>query len=215
MNKYVVELIGTFFLVLTIGLSANPIAIGFVLAAMVYMGGHISGANYNPAVSLGIFMRGKLSAKDLIMYWVFQIIGAVLAALVCRSITGKTFAPAPGEGVGFLSSVLVEFLFTFALVLVVLNVATTKKNEGNSYFGLAIGITVLAGAYSVGAISGGAFNPAVGIGPILVDTLSGGSSVNNILIYIIGPFLGGAVASIVFKMTNPDEFDVSLTFNEK
>lgn len=215
MNKYITELIGTFFLVLTIGLSGNPLAIGLVLAAMVYMGGHISGANYNPAVSLGIFMRKKLSSKDLVMYWVFQIIGAILAALVYQIIMKKTFAPAPAEGVTFISAVLLEFLFTFALVLVVLNVATTKKNEGNSYFGLAIGITVLAAAYSAGPISGGAFNPAVAIGPIIVDMINGGNSMNNILIYIIGPFLGGAAGSAVFKFTNPNEYkDESLTYHE-
>ncbi|MEO8664062.1 MAG: aquaporin [Ignavibacteria bacterium] len=215
MNKYVIELIGTFFLVLTIGLSSNPIAIGFVLAAMVYMGAHISGANYNPAVSLGIFMRKKLSAKDLIIYWIFQIIGAILAALVCKELMGKTFAPAPADGTSFINALLVEFLFTFALVSVVLNVATTRKRDGNSYFGLAIGVTVMAGAFSVGSISGGAFNPAVAIGPILVDTINGGSSMKNILIYLIGPFLGGAVASIVFKFTNPEEYqEQSLTFHE-
>src|SRR6187549_3342666 len=102
MNKYIVELIGTFFLVITIGLTSNPIAIGFVLTALVYMGGHISGANYNPAVSLAIFMRKKLSAKDLIIYWVFQIIGAILAAFVCKELMGKTFAPAPAEGTSFM-----------------------------------------------------------------------------------------------------------------
>lgn len=215
MNKYITELIGTFFLVLTIGLSGDPIAIGFILAAMVYMGGHISGAHYNPAVSLGVFMRKKLSAKDLVMYWVFQIIGALLAALVFKMLISKTFAPAPAEGITFFNAVVIEFLFTFALVLVVLNVATTKKNEGNSYFGLAIGITILAAAYSGGPISGGAFNPAVAIGPMLVDAIDGGSSIKNVLIYIIGPFLGGAFGSIVFRMTNPSEYkEESLTYKE-
>ncbi len=206
MNKYITELIGTFFLVLTIGLSGDPLAIGLVLAAMVYMGAHISGANYNPAVSLGILMRKKLTSKDFTMYVIFQIIGALLAAIVYQIIMNKTFAPAPAAGVTFVNAVIVEFIYTFALVLVVLNVATTKKNEGNSYFGLAIGITVLAAAYSAGPISGGAFNPAVAIGPIIIDTINGGNSMNNILIYIIGPFLGGAAASIVFKMTNPEEY---------
>ena len=215
MNKYVIEFIGSFFLVLTIGLSSNPIAIGFVLAALVYMGGHISGANYNPAVSLGIFMRKKLSAKDLVMYWVFQITGAILAALVYRIVTSKTFAPAPADGTTFFNAVLVEFLFTFGLMLVVLNVATTKKNEGNSYFGLAIGMTILGAAFAGGPISGGAFNPAVAIGPMLVDAIFGGTSIKNVLIYIIGPFLGGAFGSIIFRITNPLEYkDESLTYHE-
>jgi len=215
MNRYLVELIGTFFLVLTIGLSRDPIAIGLMLTAMVYMGGHISGANYNPAVSLAILMRKKLSSKDFVMYVMFQIIGAILAAVVHRIVTGNSFAPRVGENVTFVNGILLEFLFTFALVLVVLNVATTKKNEGNSYFGLAIGITVLAAAYSAGSISGGAFNPAVAIGPIIVDAINGGDSVRNILMYIIGPFLGGAAAAVVFKLTNPDEYkDESLTYHE-
>jgi len=160
-------------------------------------------------------MRKKLSSKDLVMYWIFQIIGAILASIVYQLIMKKTFAPAPGEGVSFFNAVLVEFLFTFALVLVVLNVATTKKNEGNSYFGLAIGITVLAAAYSAGPISGGAFNPAVGIGPIIIDSINGGDSMKNILIYIIGPLLGGVIGSVVFKFTNPEEYkDESLTYHE-
>lgn len=215
MNRYITEFIGTFFLVLTIAMSGNPIAIGFVLAALVYMGGHISGAHYNPAVSLAIFLRKRLSSKDMVMYWIFQISGAFLAALVFYMISSVTFAPIPSPNVSMLTSILVEFLFTFALVLVVLNVATTKKNAGNSYFGLAIGITILAAATAGGPISGGAFNPAVAIGPIILDTFKGGNSLGNMIIYLVGPFLAGLIAPFVFKYTNPEEFkDLDLQYHE-
>src|SRR5690606_19871305 len=215
MNRYITEFIGTFFLVLTIAMSGNPIAIGFVLAALVYMGGHISGAHYNPAVSLAIFLRKRLSAKDMVMYWIFQIFGALLAALLFFMISSITFAPIPSPNVSMLNAIIVEFLFTFALVLVVLNVATTKKNAGNSYFGLAIGVTILAAATAGGPLSGGAFNPAVAIGPIIVDTFNGGNSLGNMIIYLIGPFLAGLVAPFVFKITNPDEFkDLDLQYHE-
>jgi aquaporin Z len=216
MARLVTEFIGTFFLVLTIGLSGDPLAIGLTLAVMVYMGGHISGGHYNPAVSLGVFLRGKLSAKEMLFYWVTQILAAIVAALVIFYITGFAFAPAPGTDVSMLKAIVVEFIFTFALVLVVLNVATTQKNQPNSYFGLAIGLTIFVGASAGGAVSGGAYNPSVALGPIIVKLISSEYDAVNILIYLIGPFLGAVVASYIFRITNPDEFkDISLTYHEK
>ena len=215
MNKYVTEFIGTFFLVLTIGLSGNPLAIGFVLMILVYMGGHVSGAHYNPAVTLGIFLRKKISGKDMGMYWIFQLLGAILAGLVFLFITKETFAPAPSPNVDMLTAIVVEFLFTFALILVVLNVATTQKTAGNSYFGLAIGGTILAAAIAGGPLSGGAFNPAVGLGPIIVDMINGGDSAKNIVIYLVGPFLASFIAPFIFKYMNPEEFkDFDLQYHE-
>jgi aquaporin Z len=206
MRKYVNELIGTFFLVLVIGLSGNPLAIGSILMVMVYMGGHISGAHYNPAVTLAVLMRKKIDGKDAGMYIIFQVVGAILAALVVNMVLGHTFAPAPGEGVTSFNALLVEVIFTFALASVVLNVATTKAAAGNSYFGLAIGFTVLAGAVAGGGISGGAFNPAVGLGPCLIDTLvGGGNSLGHVWIYLVGPIIGGGLAAMVFGYTNPEE----------
>jgi aquaporin Z len=207
MNKYITELIGTFFLVLVIGLSGNPLAIGSILMVMIYMGGPISGGHYNPAVTLGVLMsgRGKITLKDSVMYWMVQIVGAFLAALLYYILIGNTFAPAHAPGVAIWKALIVEFIFTFALVSVVLNVATTKKAAGNSYFGLAIGFTVLVAAYAGGSISGGAFNPAVGIGPILMDAINGGP-IKNIVLYIVGPLLGGVVASFIFRITNQDEY---------
>jgi len=206
MKKYVIELIGTFFLVLVIGLTGNPIAIGSVLMVMVYMGGHISGAHYNPAVTLAVLMRGKIDGREAGMYIIFQVLGAIIAALMVNVLAGHTFAPAPGEGVTALNALLVEIIFTFALASVVLNVATTKAAAGNSYFGLAIGFTVLAAAFAGGGISGGAYNPAVGLGPCLIDTLVGGhDSLAHVWIYLVGPLAGGGLAALVFGFTNPGE----------
>jgi aquaporin Z len=211
MKNYLTEAIGTFFLVLTIGLTVlggtifAPLAIGSALMVMVYMGGHISGGHYNPAVSLAVMMRGKLEKKELVPYWVSQIVGAFLAAVVVYLIVGQTFAPAPGDGATALGALLIEFLFTFALCLVVLNSATASGTAGNSFYGLAIGFTVMVGAFSGGDISGGAFNPAVGIGPILMNAMAGDGSFGNLWLYLVGPLLGGAVAAAVFKVQNPDD----------
>ena len=211
MNRYVTELIGTFFLVFTIGMvvvggvPTAPIAIGAVLMVMVYMGGHVSGAHYNPAVTVAVYLRGAMEKADLVPYLGAQILGAWLAAGVVQLITGSTFAPAPGAEYGVVEALIAEVLVTFALVLVVLNVATAKATEGNSYYGLAIGFTVLAGAYAVGPVSGAAFNPAVGIGPTIVDTLGGNGTLGNLWIYIVGPVLGALAAVPVFRMQNPEE----------
>src|SRR5688572_12521111 len=170
MRNYAVEFIGTFFLVLTIGLSVHfstalaALAIGSILMAMVYMGGHISGAHYNPAVTTAIWIRGKISASQAIGYYLSQILGACTAGFIYWWMLGETFAVAPGQFTD-MEVVVAEILFTFALAMVVLNVATHPGTSGNSFYGLAIGFTVLAGALSVGPVSGGAFNPAVGIGP--------------------------------------------------
>ena len=210
MARYLTELIGTFFLVFTIGmtavagLAAAPIAIGCTLMVMVYMGGHVSGAHYNPAVSVAIFLRGKLEGSELVPYIAAQILGSWLAGGAVLVITGSTFAPAPGTDYGTLSVLMAEVLVTFALVLVILNVATAKATEGNSYYGLAIGFTVLAGTYAVGPVSGGAFNPAVGIGPIIVDLLAGDGSMGNLWFYIVGPLAGASLAVPVFRMQNPE-----------
>ena len=210
MNKYLTEFVGTFFLVLTIGLavltgpssglSMAPLAIGCSLMIMVYMGGHISGAHYNPAVSLAVLLRGKLSSADFVPYLIAQIAGGTVAAILVNVILGKTLAIAPGEGVPTLSALLVEILYTFALALVVLNVATSPKTEGNSYYGLAIGFTVVVAAFAAGGISGGAFNPAVGVGLTVAHALFNGGSWTHLWLYLVGPLAGGALAAVVYKI---------------
>jgi aquaporin Z len=202
LRKLIVESIGTFFLVLAIGqtvvggegigLALAPLAIASALLALVYAGGHISGAHYNPAVTLAIWLRGKATAGEVVPYWAAQVAGAVLAAVVVRYLkAGVEVTAASPEA---LPALLAEFLFTFALCYVVLNVATARGTEGNSNYGLAIAFTVLAGAYSVGSISGGAFNPAVAVGL----TVMGLSAVGDIWIFLVANFLGGLAAGLLF-----------------
>lgn len=201
MRKYVIEGIGTFFLVLTIGFSGNPIAIGIILAVMVYMGGYISGGMYNPAVTLAVFLQKKIPVKDAGMYVMFQLIGSVVASMVFFFIKQQPLLVQPGRAYTFVDALLVEALFTFALCSVVLHTAVSKKNTPNQFYGLAIGATVMAGAFSVGSISGGAFNPAVGIGPALVNFPHIMENLGNIGLYIVGPILGAIVASYVYTFT--------------
>ncbi|MDP2959307.1 MAG: MIP/aquaporin family protein [Longimicrobiales bacterium] len=210
MKRYLTEMVGTFFLVLTVGLTVlgetpfAPLAIGSALMVMVYMGGHISGGHYNPAVTLGVWMRGKLGGSEVLPYMISQVVGAILAGVVVMLMTGNTFAPAPAPDAGIVAVLLAEVLFTFALVLVVLNVATDEATAGNSYYGLAIGFTVVVAAFAAGGISGGAFNPAVGTGPILVHTLLGEGSFGDLWIYLVGPFAGGALAALAYKAQHPE-----------
>lgn len=206
--KYITELIGTFFLVLTIGLSRDPFAIGSMLMVMVYMGGHISGAHYNPAVSFAAFLLKKLSMKDLGPYVVAQLVGALLAAIVVKFTGSREFVVSLGSYASgtdsathtVISGLIVEVLFTFALVLVILNVAVSKRTQGNHYFGLAIGFTVGASATAAGGISGGAFNPAVGVMADLFALIAHGSNIWHIWIYVVGPLAGAFLATLVFRM---------------
>ena len=202
MRNYLMEFIGTMFLVLAIGFSNNPLAIGLMLMAMVYMGGHISGGHYNPAVTLAVFIRGKIEGKFVAGYMISQVLGAFTAALIFYLINSHSFYPAPAEGVVLWKTILLELIFTFALCSVVLATATNETISGNYIYGLAIGLTVTASAYSVGSITGGAFNPSVFLGPMLMDVITGGTSYNHLLLYLIGPFSGGVLAAIVYKYLN-------------
>ncbi len=202
MKNYIVEFIGTFFLVLTIGLAVAfagamaPIAIGSILMVMIYAGGHISGAHYNPAVTLAVWMRGACDTKDVPFYMLSQIAGGVLAAMVVLFLTGAQghdYGAAKALNIG--PSLIAEILGTFALCYVVLQTATTKSTSGNSYYGLAIGFTVMACAYGLGAISGGAFNPAVAAGV----TAMGLKMPTDIWVFLVGNFAGAALAAVAFK----------------
>jgi aquaporin Z len=207
MNKLLTEFIGTFFLVLTIGCTVvglnpgviPPLAIGAVLMVMIFAGGHISGAHYNPAVTLAVTMRGKCTVGDAIGYVIAQVAAAIVAALVVGFL--KPDAQVVAASPDVVRALVVEVLFTFALVYVVLNVATAKGTANNSFYGLAIGSTVMAGAFAVGGISGGAFNPAVAVGA----TVMGLFSLANIWIYLVANFAGAALAATVFKIVNPSD----------
>jgi aquaporin Z len=207
MKNYLVEFIGTLFLVLVVGLTVidgvgalAPLAIGSTLMVMVYAGGHISGGHYNPAVTLAVWLRGKCPTKDVAPYMAAQVLGGIVAALLVGFCKPNAQVSASHPDVA--RALLVELLFTFALCYVVLNTATSKKNAGNSYYGLAIGFTVVVGAFAGGAISGGAYNPAVAVG----ISVMGLSALPNIWIFLVGNFAGGALAAVVYKMTNPEEY---------
>jgi len=199
MKKYITEFIGTFFLVLAVGLTGNPLAIGAALMVMIYAGGHISGGHYNPAVTLAVLIRGRISTSEAMVYMGSQLAGAVAAAVVVG-----IYKEAPAEAAQSLDTtkaILAEVLGTFALAYVVLNVATAKANVGNSYYGLAIGFTVLSMAFCFGDYSGGAFNPAVAVGASVMKVFAW----KNIWIYLIGCFGGAVLAAIIFKMNNAED----------
>ena len=208
MRKYVTEFVGTFFLVFTVCCTVlseaalAPLAIGAALMVMIFAGGHVSGAHYNPAVTLAVFLRGKLPAAEVVPYWASQVVGAVIAALLAKFVInpGETVAKTvSGREIG--AALIAELLFTFALAYVVLNVATSKDHPNNSFYGLAIGFTVLVGAVSVGGVSGGAFNPAVAIGVSAAGILGW----SMIWIFLVANFLGAAAAAFVFRFVNPDD----------
>ncbi len=213
MKKYLVEFIGTFFLVFTIGLTLvapgagamAPLAIGSILAVMIFAGGHISGGHFNPAVTLGVWLRGKCPASDVVPYMGAQAGAAGVASLCVKALkTGLVARAATLSGPmtpEILPALLAEFLFTFALVWVVLHTATARGTAGNSFYGFSIGFTVLAGAYAVGNISGAVFNPAVALGVCLMGLVSWGS----LWIYLVANFAGGIAAALAFKAINGRE----------
>ena len=201
MKKYIVEFIGTFFLVFTVGIAVRtaapfaPFAIGSILMVMIFAGGHISGGHFNPAVTWAAFLRGRCDKKDLIPYWIAQLAAAAVAAFLVNLVLESRADAAKVAAHPTMPSFIVEFLFTFALAWTVLNVATTKATMGNSFYGLAIGFTVLVGAITVGGISGGAFNPAVGLGVWIM----GLESIQQFGVYVVSDLLGATVAAVAYR----------------
>ena len=206
MRKYVVEFLGTFFLVLSVCAAVRmqadnvftnfaPLAIGLSLIAMIYAGGHLSGAHYNPAVSLAVFIRGKMSMIEMIGYWVVQLMAGVIAALIASNLFNyKVNLDADMQN--SFNAVIAELIGTFALAFVVLNVATSPKTANNQYYGLAIGFTVVGMAYAVGPVSGGAFNPAVALGLSAFGKIDW----SVLWVYVVGAFAGGLLAALVYRM---------------
>jgi aquaporin Z len=209
--KYIVEAIGTFFLVFTVGAavgSASPLAplgIGAVLMVMIYAGGHLSGGHYNPAVTLAVLVRRRIGLRDAIAYWIVQFGAGLLAAVAVRDIVDParvaTTATLTLSRHTLLAVFAVELLFTFALCYVVLNVATSKDHPDNSFYGLAIGFTVMAGAFAVGAISGGAFNPSVTLGAAVMGLFAW----PTLWVYLVAQVVGGLAAGVTFLALNPDD----------
>jgi aquaporin Z len=208
MRKYLTEFVGTFFLVFTICCAVvshaalAPVAIAAVLAAAVYAGGHVSGAHYNPAVTIAVFVRGRLAASEIVPYVAAQIAGALAAAGVARLVAGAPDGPAfRVTGTHLIGALAAELVVTFALAYVVLNVATSKDHPNNSFYGLAIGFTVLSGAVAVGGVSGGVFNPAVAFGV----SAEGLVSWSMLWVYLVANVAGGALAAVAFRALNPTD----------
>jgi aquaporin Z len=199
MGKYITEFIGTFFLVLTVALTGEPLAIGAVLMIMIYAGGHISGAHYNPAVTLAVLIRGKVSFPNAIVYIIVQVAGAAAAAYLAKWFTGDMNVVT--LDVDDKKALIAEALGTFALAFVVLNAATSKGTAGNSFYGLAIGFAVFVFATVFGKFSGGAFNPAVAVGASIIKAFAW----KNIWIYLAGCFGGAIIAALVFNFMNQDD----------
>jgi aquaporin Z len=207
MKKYLTEFIGMFLFVVTVGMvvidpgigSLAPLAIGSVLMVLVYAGGHISGGHYNPAVTLAVWLRGRCPVADVPAYWISQILGALAASQVVLYLKGHP-AVTPQE-INVVPALIAEFIGTFALCYVVLNVATAKATAGNSNYGLAIGFTVVVMAFAFGGISGGAFNPAIAAGITVMHL----EKAANFWIYLVGDFAAAALAALTFKFINPED----------
>eukprot|EP01103_Thecamoeba_quadrilineata_P004255 TRINITY_DN13962_c0_g1_i1.p1 TRINITY_DN13962_c0_g1~~TRINITY_DN13962_c0_g1_i1.p1 ORF type:complete len:247 (-),score=39.28 TRINITY_DN13962_c0_g1_i1:183-845(-) len=210
---------GTLFLTLTVGLNVAiedefnpvmvPLAVGSILMVMIFMGGHISGGHFNPAITIGVYLRGgnKISWSRALLYILSQIVASIVAAAISYGISGFTFSPEPGSKYSIPPTLAVEFLFSFALVLVVLMVSTTRALDGNQFYGLAIGFTVLSGGFTTAGISGAAFNPALATGTMLIDLLSPPPyRIQYLWVYWLGPVLGGIFASMVFRFIHLDEY---------
>ncbi len=198
MQKILTEFIGTFFLVMGAAMG-GPIGASLALMVMIYAGGHISGAHYNPAVSLAVWMRGLSKVGDMIGYWMAQLAGAILAAVIVANlfeVEGAGECMVPDDGIA--KAIVAEILGTFALAYVVLNVATAKGTAGNSFYGLAIAGTVLAMAYAIGRFSGGVYNPSVAVGLSIQKSLCW----SQIWIYLVSNFAGAALAALVFNLFN-------------
>jgi aquaporin Z len=172
---------------------------------MVYAGGHLSGGHYNPAVTLAVLVRRRISLRDAAAYWMAQIGAGLLAAVAVREIVDParagTTAMLTLTSHTLSAAFVAEFLFTFALCYVVLNVATSKSHPDNSFYGLAIGFTVVAGAVAVGTISGAAFNPAVTLGAAVMDMFAW----PTLWVYLVAQVLAGIAAGVTFLVMNPDD----------
>jgi aquaporin Z len=208
MKKYLVEFIGTFFLVLTVGMTViepgavgdlAPLAIGSALMIMVYAGGHVSGGHYNPAVTIAVWLRGRCARAEVPGYIGSQIAAGIVAAFVVLGLKGDPSVSV--MTIAVFPALIAEFVGTFALAYVVLNVATAKATSGNSYYGLAIGFTIMTMAFALSRISGGAFNPAVAVGVTVMHL----AKVSNLWIYLVANFAAGALAAVVFKLINPGD----------
>jgi len=201
MKKYIMEFVGALFLVLTYSMIGNPLAIGVMLAVLVYIGSHVSGSHYNPAVSLAMWLRGKLKIGEMLLYMLFQILGGFLAGVMYYMLSGKSYYPVPAPGINDWKIFSVELLFTAFFVFVFLTVFAAKKFKANGMHGLVVGFALLPIVFL-----GGTYNPAVSVGPALFDLAMGGTAIMGIAAYFFGPLVGGAFAYLFYRYIYSAEF---------
>jgi len=211
------EFTGTFFLVLTVGLNvtggspAPALSIGASLMCMIYALGGVSGAHFNPAVTLALVIAGKEKAENIPVYMTSQVLGGLAAAMTYMSLTGAVVPLAPGAGYGWGAAGFAEVVYTFVLCFTVLNVATlsgqhlTNGGKAAQIYGLAIGFCIVVGGYAIGAVSGGSLNPAVSIALDATSAMKGGGFM-NCLAYSAFEFVGAAAAAGAFMTVRDEEF---------
>jgi glycerol uptake facilitator-like aquaporin len=203
MKNYLTELFGTFFLVLIIGINGNPLAIGFGLMVLIYLGFHVSGAHYNPIVTLAMLFRKEISLFDSINYIIFQILGAILAGSAVFFLTSVTMEVQPNLSATVYQILGYEVLFTYLYVYAFLTVTSHPKLKNNTFYGLVLGATIMVGLFSSIQTSGGVFNPATSVGVTLSHLFIGdGVSKYYLWYYLVGPALGGLIATAHYSLIN-------------
>jgi aquaporin Z len=206
MKRSAMEFLGTFLLTIAISFTGNPIAIGLMLCALVYVGGHVSGGHYNPAVSLASWMSGGISTKMFVIYFLEQIAGSFFALLLFQRITGNIFSPDMMPQVELWIAVLMEALLTGLLCWVILTVTMLGRFKNHAVYGVAIGLALMAIAFI-----GGLFNPAVALASLVCSMIGSAESVpmfNLLAINVAGPLLCGALGAAAFQFFNPKPYSI-------
>ncbi|CUI15569.1 aquaporin 9, putative [Bodo saltans] len=218
-SELVAEFVGTFLFVLTITLatigigSLAPLAIGFMLMAMVFTFGYISGGHFNPAITFATFITRHTPLRKLIRYVIVQVLAGIMSTLYASAIVGLD-VPVPTTDTNIVAvwqSLLSELVYTFALACVVLHVAYSRQRT-NSFYGFAIGMTLMAAAFSVGGFTGGAFNPAVATGIQLVACFGGNCSpLIFTWMYWVAPMGGAFLGGFAYNLldTNSRETETA------
>ncbi len=227
MKKYLAEMVGTMVLTLmgcgvAVSLGCDPtgnipavvgtaLAFGLSVVAMAYAIGGISGCHINPAITLGVFLSGRMSAKDCGMYMIFQVIGAIIGAALLYLLTSTSDGAIVGTGandlqlgVTAIGGLLAEIIFTCVFVLVVLGATSKTNGATNNFAGLAIGLALVLVHLVCIRYTGTSVNPARSIGPAIFQ---GGTALTNLWIFIVGPFIGGACAACIWKLIEPSDKD--------
>ena len=234
MKKYLAEMIGTMVLVLmgcgaAVSLGCDPVnnqaavvgtamAFGLSVVAMAYAIGGISGCHINPAISLGVFLSGRMSAKDCLMYVVFQFLGGLIGAallFLLVSSSDSSFATAGAglganglqDGISVAGGLLAEIIFTCVFVLVVVGATSKTNGATNNFAGLAIGLSLILVHLACIRYTGTSVNPARSFGPAVFAQFAGGpvAALSNLWIFIVGPLAGGALAAVLWRVVEPAE----------